>query len=719
MICPRRNTAKFIIPLLVLCMLVVVSSSSLAVTRTWTTFGGGLFNDANNWFPSGIPNVNDFVSFEVGSGFPYTVTFPGGQLGDPVANFTTSHLRVRDNGVTFSGSTQAGRGPSTYTVASTTMTEANRGIIIGVFGGENAALNVSHSGIVCCGGLSSFSGVAATLGDAASAAGTLNMNTGTFNVTGSDANQTQLIIGNSGNGTLNVNNGADVNVSGTNSRTSLGHHATGVGAVSINGAGSTWTSANEFWIGESGTGTLTVQNGGSLITNGLGGTAASILGTFSGGSGTAMVTGAGSTWTNGAELRVGNSGSGLLTISNGGSLIHTNGLKSITIESSGGSLATVTGAGSSLTTPGTIYVGSTGTGALSVRNGGSVTSGGVQLRGLNSGSGIVLVTGAGSTFNVTNALTIGLPEPGFTTGPAELIIELGGTVTVGGDINVDISGLVQLHGGTLDANAIRFLSGGGDFDWDSGTLHARSFSHNLVNQGGILAPGHSAGRTTITGSYTQQQGAALQIEIGGNTPGTDYDVVELVPTINLAIANLGGDLQLDLIGSFVPSAANTFTVLTAGDGITGAFSNVANGQRLTTIDGLGSFLVHYGAGSAFDAKLVVLSAFVAALAGDYNNNNVVDAADYTIWRDRLGSPTSLPNDDTPGVGSDDYDRWKENFGQIAGAGSIAFDNAAVPEPSTLVLLMLAVSGWRFRRGRAAKQVSKTHQPVTHINNPPI
>ena len=63
------------------------------------------------------------------------------------------------------------------------------------------------------------------------------------------------------------------------------------------------------------------------------------------------------------------------------------------------------------------------------------------------------------------------------------------------------------------------------------------------------------------------------------------------------------------------------------------------------------------------------------LPGDYNQNGVVDAADYAVWRDNDGSGTSLPNDDTLGVGPDDYVRWRSHFGQTAGSGS------AYPPPS--------------------------------------
>ncbi|QDT68980.1 hypothetical protein MalM25_19060 [Planctomycetes bacterium MalM25] len=68
------------------------------------------------------------------------------------------------------------------------------------------------------------------------------------------------------------------------------------------------------------------------------------------------------------------------------------------------------------------------------------------------------------------------------------------------------------------------------------------------------------------------------------------------------------------------------------------------------------------------------------LAGDYNEDGVVDAADYTVWRD-AGANDVLPNDTTPGtVGPGDYTVWKSNYG--ATASSLA---TAVPEPASAVL----------------------------------
>jgi hypothetical protein len=91
---------------------------------------------------------------------------------------------------------------------------------------------------------------------------------------------------------------------------------------------------------------------------------------------------------------------------------------------------------------------------------------------------------------------------------------------------------------------------------------------------------------------------------------------------------------------------------------------------------------------------IVLSNFLTAgLPGDYNQDGTVNAADYTVWRNNLGSGTSLPNDDTPGVAADDYTRWKTHFDETGGAGSgaTAFASAlaAVPEPASQWLFGVA------------------------------
>ncbi len=70
------------------------------------------------------------------------------------------------------------------------------------------------------------------------------------------------------------------------------------------------------------------------------------------------------------------------------------------------------------------------------------------------------------------------------------------------------------------------------------------------------------------------------------------------------------------------------------------------------------------------------------LPGDYNEDGLVDAADYIVWRNNLGNTESLPNDDTPGVDIDDYTRWKVYFGQTAGA-SLEAGVRAIPEPRTM------------------------------------
>ena len=86
----------------------------------------------------------------------------------------------------------------------------------------------------------------------------------------------------------------------------------------MTGTGSTWTNSFDLWVGENGTGTFNVSNGGT-VSNGEG-----CIGCNFGADGTANVDGAGSTWTTGGFFYVGENGSGVLNITNDGQ-VNSNG----------------------------------------------------------------------------------------------------------------------------------------------------------------------------------------------------------------------------------------------------------------------------------------------------------------------------------------------------------------------------------------------------------
>jgi len=85
----------------------------------------------------------------------------------------------------------------------------------------------------------------------------------------------------------------------------------------------------------------------------------------------------------------------------------------------------------------------------------------------------------------------------------------------------------------------------------------------------------------------------------------------------------------------------------------------------------------------------VLTLIGPPLEGDFNADAIVDAADYVVWRKGLGTFYT----------QSDYNVWRTHFGQTAGSGASA--NTAVPEPATLVMLILAAAGWCLRRCQVA------------------
>lgn len=78
--------------------------------------------------------------------------------------------------------------------------------------------------------------------------------------------------------------------------------------------------------------------------------------------------------------------------------------------------------------------------------------------------------------------------------------------------------------------------------------------------------------------------------------------------------------------------------------------------------------------------------------GDFNGDGVVNLADYSLWRDSLGSTTFLAADANRNgrVDTLDYAVWKQNFGTELPSAITTLASELVPEPKSMLTLCIAV-----------------------------
>jgi uncharacterized protein (TIGR03382 family) len=297
------------------------------------------------------------------------------------------------------------------------------------------------------------------------------------------------------------------------------------------------------------------------------------------------------------------------------------------------------------------------------------------------------------------------------------------------------------NGGTLDLN--------GSTDTIASLASAAGNTTGVVSQGAAnLSLSASSGTFTYAGSITgtgtlTKNGASTQILAGNNSLGpVTISAGKLLfngsnTTGNITVSTNGvlggtgsvsGAVTLNNFGHLAPGTSvesfdvgaltlNTGSILDfeLGAGgvmdrinVAGLLTIVGSTVNLTDVGGMSAglyTLIDYGtisgsvAGlgtpngpSNFKYSLIDTGSMIhlrVSIPGDFNFDNIVDAADYIVWRKGLGTIY------TPS----DYNVWRAHFGETSASGSSLGAGDTVPEPGAAAVLVFALS-LLVRRRRA-------------------
>jgi T5SS/PEP-CTERM-associated repeat protein len=495
-------------------VLIVVAGPTTAQVSTWTNAVSGTFNVATNW-TGGVPGTGSAAVFSAAPA-AYTVTFTNSP--------TNTALAVQNGTVTFA------LGGNTY--ALTTVSAIN----IGNVSGQVGQLIITNG---------TLQGTAAGIG--------LNNGTGflTVNTGATWTNSGNIAVGSTGAGNLAILTGGAI----SDTFCSIGTNSGVLGIVTV--AGGTWSNSSTLVVGQQGQGTLTISNGGAVTSTG---NPFSAVASDVGSTGTATVTGTGSSWSVSGVLAIGGGfsagGNGTLTINGGGTASATGALRiwptgTVTVDNGTLNLASLDARGGTLNfnsgavnfTASTTFDATTLTTLLGP---GQNLGGGRTLTVNGTATFAAPLTLAGGTLSVGNlaggtlpTLTTGtLTVSQFTlnvTGNGQLgnSLTIGNALTVNAPIGVAVAadGLVRLTGGQL-ATGINILSNTGEIELTSDA--SRITGANLVNSGTIRGTGR-IDENLLNNAAGQVQVTAGQRLVLNATSVTNNGILSVV----------GGEMQVN------------------------------------------------------------------------------------------------------------------------------------------------------------------------------
>ncbi len=144
--------------------------------------------------------------------------------------------------------------------------------------------------------------------------------------------------------------------------------------------------------------------------------------------------------------------------------------------------------------------------------------------------------------------------------------------TNAGEIFVEAGTLVFPNGLTSENGTVITLDGyfetTGPLDLQGATLNGSGTLVGDLNNAGSVAPGNSPGKITVTGDYTQTTAGSLEIEIGGTTSETGYDILTVENS-----ATLAGTLEVSLWDGFIPAVGDQFFILNSSS-LSGEFETL-------------------------------------------------------------------------------------------------------------------------------------------------
>jgi hypothetical protein len=222
----------------------------------------------------------------------------------------------------------------------------------------------------------------------------------------------------------------------------------------------------------------------------------------------------------------------------------------------------------------------------------------------------------------------------------------------------------------------------------------RSGEAVFVNLRG-LTPAQGTSYSLTAGGFTMQLGSGGTAKLTSGATTFGVDAVSSLDDATL-IDGGGGSaesfsimtsqnvlLESLLISHFDAIDHGKFNVKSSGDITLANGVNhvglVISGASANFLSWTGDTSVGGGRGFSLDGFTARLVSPTGYLAGDFDNNNRVDAADYMYWRKGLGQSYT----------QSDYTTWRSSFGSSIGTGAGA-ELSAVPEPASLALVAIGL-----------------------------